>query len=110
MLSVFPDNCTNFYGPHSLSCIQNVWEQTECLKEGINHPTASNSEDITLLRNLSLKLVNWYFTITVVPVGLPTLQQRNITATVLKLQCKSSYKSKNCTQKGFGHKTRCANS
>ena len=35
---VLPSGCNNFRGPHSLTCLINVWEDAGCIEEGSKYP------------------------------------------------------------------------
>lgn len=55
LVSVYPDNCESFYGPHAVDCIENIWNESDCIKEGHRF---LRLQDESELKNKSLVLVS----------------------------------------------------
>ncbi|XP_078487489.1 uncharacterized protein LOC100175212 isoform X3 [Ciona intestinalis] len=51
---VFPENCTTFYGPHSMECFTNLWYINGCLVEGTKDPLKLDQEEKETLDSLTL--------------------------------------------------------
>ncbi|XP_078486601.1 uncharacterized protein LOC144745010 isoform X3 [Ciona intestinalis] len=54
---VFPDNCTSFYGPHSIECLITIWEEVDCKVKGYRHPGNLTTADVDALKNSALRNV-----------------------------------------------------
>lgn len=59
----FLDNCTNYYGPHSVDCLITIWESLGCLSLGSAYPPKLLQADFDDLSTKNLRLVLSYFCI-----------------------------------------------
>ncbi|XP_077971340.1 uncharacterized protein LOC144425696 [Styela clava] len=57
MFVVYPANCTNYYGPHSIDCLKTIWLSAECLEEGSKYPSKRDSSDLERLDALNIREV-----------------------------------------------------
>nr|XP_026693802.1 uncharacterized protein LOC113474930 [Ciona intestinalis] len=54
---VFPENCTSYFGPHSIECLISIWEEVDCKVKGYRHPNNLTTDDINSLGILNLTAV-----------------------------------------------------
>lgn len=53
----YPSNCTKYYGPHSLACLESIWEYAHCIPEGHAHPTNISSSELIRHDSMNLRWV-----------------------------------------------------
>nr|XP_039272238.1 uncharacterized protein LOC120346537 [Styela clava] len=68
---IFPKNCTNYYGPHSIACLETIWISAKCLSEGTKYPEKRNPSDLSRLDNLNIRevIIEFNFTFTTADNG-----------------------------------------
>ncbi|XP_078487541.1 uncharacterized protein LOC144745382 [Ciona intestinalis] len=55
--TVFPQNCSTYYGPHSVDCLATVWESKGCLSEGTKAPVKLDTSERDILDVLNVDKV-----------------------------------------------------
>lgn len=38
LFQVYPDGCTNYYGPHPVECLVTMWISANCVQQGYKYP------------------------------------------------------------------------
>nr|XP_039272237.1 uncharacterized protein LOC120346536 [Styela clava] len=68
---IYPKNCTNYYGPHSIACLETVWISAKCLSDGTKYPEKRNSSDLSRMDNLNIRevILEFNFTFTTADNG-----------------------------------------
>ncbi|XP_077971339.1 uncharacterized protein LOC120346538 [Styela clava] len=52
---VYPDECTNYYGPHPVDCLKTIWFSVKCLVEGTWFPEKRDASEIARLGDLDIR-------------------------------------------------------
>lgn len=58
VISVYPQNCTKFYGPHQLDCLVTIWINATCVVEGYKYPRKLSTSRLNELDTWNIR----YFT------------------------------------------------
>ncbi|XP_078487533.1 uncharacterized protein LOC144745378 [Ciona intestinalis] len=56
-ISVYPENCGSYHGPHSISCLITIWEEVGCKIKGLRYPGVLTNADANTLKNMNLRNV-----------------------------------------------------
>lgn len=52
---VYPENCTKYYGPHSIACLVTMWEAATCLPQGYKYPEKLSSSRVDELDTWNIR-------------------------------------------------------
>lgn len=55
-LSVYPDFCENYYGPHPTECLETMWNSSKCLPQGYLYPDKLDSNQHSKLDATNIRL------------------------------------------------------
>ena len=53
--SGFPGECITYEGPHSMECLQCLWEETRCVNSGYGSPGNLSVSEIAQLNMMNLR-------------------------------------------------------
>ena len=53
-LSVYPENCDSYHGPHSIDCLITIWEEVDCKLKGYRFPNNLTTADSDSLKTSNL--------------------------------------------------------
>ena len=53
-LSVYPENCYSYHGPHSIDCLITIWEEVDCKVKGYRYPSNLTTSDADALKFMNL--------------------------------------------------------
>ncbi|XP_078486409.1 uncharacterized protein LOC144744918 [Ciona intestinalis] len=56
-LSVYPENCYSYHGPHSIDCLITIWEEVDCKVKGYRYPSNLTTSDADALKFMNLTAV-----------------------------------------------------
>ncbi|XP_077971341.1 uncharacterized protein LOC144425697 [Styela clava] len=96
---VFPTNCTNYYGPHSIDCLETLWLSAKCLVEGIKYPEKRNTEELSRLDTLNIREVTLEFNNTFISADNGNSENQSF--------CLGIVYPKNCTNYYGPHSVEC---
>lgn len=57
LILVYPQNCTRYYGPHSIDCLITMWRTATCLQEGYKFPDKLTSVRLDELDAQNIRFV-----------------------------------------------------
>ena len=55
--TVYPEHCENYYGPHSVECLETMWYSAQCLVKGSELPRNLTTEQHAELDSKDLRFV-----------------------------------------------------
>lgn len=60
--TVYPDNCTRYYGPHPVSCLITMWKNATCLALGYKYPEKLSTSRLTEIDtwNIRFEIYRWH--------------------------------------------------
>ncbi|XP_078487539.1 uncharacterized protein LOC108950608 [Ciona intestinalis] len=56
-ISVYPENCGSYHGPHSINCLITIWEEVGCKIKGLRYPGVLTNADANTLKIMNLRNV-----------------------------------------------------
>lgn len=59
-VSEYPDNCTNYYGPHPVDCLVTIWLTANCLSAGHKYPYNLTLGELEVLDNMNLRYETYF--------------------------------------------------
>lgn len=51
----YPEDCDNYYGPHSMECLKTMWNESKCVVEGYQYPQNLSTEELQTLDILNIR-------------------------------------------------------
>lgn len=57
IILVYPGDCKNYYGPHSMECLKSIWNSSRCLPEGSAFPEKLTTDQHTDLDSQDIRWI-----------------------------------------------------
>lgn len=51
----YPNKCTKYYGPHSMGCLETLWNYAHCVSQGAAYPGKISSSELARHDSMNLR-------------------------------------------------------